>query len=422
VARLQSSAKLARVLTSIGRGRRTGTLEVTSDEVTTLLFFAKGRLVFAEQGTLGETLGRRLLREGTISQEQYAAVIQKMTSALIESEQMRFGEVVVSFGFLSAEAVHDALQAQVRRKLLLCFQWSRVALGWDPSPEPLRSVAHFPSDVLQIVVEGIRTYWTREQLLPTLGPHRSRYPILIRKAAETSRHLALPPAESGFLRAIDGRKSIDELRARKGLDALGRERLIAGLILTGAVRMSDQPLDPSRPPPASGSQAQPRAAVQRLAAQLAGARKRVERASLAPPRDEQRAALEAEQAHQRGLVQMGYDAWPLAAREFRRAAELQPETAEYELYAAWAEFRATPPEAEEEGRMVREALDELTRRVRRRDRDHGFAWHVRGQLAMLEGDERAALKFFSHAYRLDRTDGEAERFVRLLKARAKKKK
>jgi tetratricopeptide (TPR) repeat protein len=422
VARPQSSAKLARVLTSIARGRRTGTLEVTSDEVTTLLFFAKGRLVFAEQGTLGETLGRRLLRDGKLTQDQYAAVIQKMTSALIESEQMRFGEVVVSLGYLDAEVVHQALQDQVRRKLLLCFQWSRVRLGWDPSPEPLRAVAHFPSEVLPIVVQGILAYWTRVQLLPTLGPHRSRYPILARTAAETSRQLALPSAESGFLRAIDGRRSIDELREREGLDPLGRERLLVALILTGAVRVSGQPLDPSSPPPPSGSHGQPRAAVQRLAAQLAGARRRVDRASLAPPMDERRSALEAEQAHQRGLMQMGYDAWPLAAREFRRAAELQPETAEYELYALWAEFRASPPESDAETRAVRKALDELTRRVRRRDRDHAFAWHVRGQLAMLEGDERAALKFFSQAYRLNRSDGEAERFIRLLKGRAKKQK
>lgn len=421
MARLQSSAKLARVLTSIVRGRRRGTLEVTSSEVTTLLFFAKGALVFAEQGTLGETLGRRLLREGKLTQEQYAAVIQQMTAGLIESEQMRFGEVVVALGYLSPDVIHEALAAQVRRKLLLCFQWPRVRLGWDPAPEALRSVAHFPSDALSIVAEGIRTYWAHEQLLPTLGPHGGRYPVLVKTAAETSSQLALPSAESAFLRAVDGRRTIDQLRQEGALEALDRERLLAALILTGAVRLADEPLDPSLPPPASGSQGQPRAAVQRLAAHLAAARRRVRRPSLAPPMDARRSALRAEQAHQRGLIQMGYDAWALAAREFRRAAELQPEVVEYELYAAWAEFRAKPPSEEEAVLEAREALAELAKRVRRKDREHAFAWHVRGQLAAIEGDDHAALKYFSVAYRLDRSDAEAERFVRLLKARTKKK-
>ncbi len=421
MARLESGAKLARVLTSIVRGDRTGTLEVTSTDVTTILFFSQGKLVFAEQGTLGETLGRRLVREGKLTQEQYSAVIQQMTSRLIESEQMRFGEVVVALGYLEPEMVHDALHAQVRRKLLCCFQWARVGIGWDPSPEPVREVAHWPTPVLPVIVEGIREFWTLPQTLPTLGPNGERFPVLAKTQREVSQQLELTPGESGYLRKLDGRTTINQLRDGRGLDRLGRARLLSALILTGGVRLSDRALDPSKPPPPSGSKEQPRAAVQRLAAQLAASRKRLERKSLVPPMDGQRAALEAEQAHQRGRTQMGYDAWPVAARELRRAAELQPDVIEYELYARWAEFRAVPPPDPRAAEAARQELMELTQRVRKKDRDNAFAWHVRGQLAALEGDDEAALKLFSRAYSLDRSDSEAERFLRLLKRRLSKK-
>lgn len=420
MARLSSGAKLARVLTSIVSGSRTGTLEVTSADVTTILFFSQGSLVFAEQGTLGETLGRRLLREGKLTQEQYAAVIQQMTAALIESEQMRFGEVVVALGYLEPEEVSEALRAQVRRKLLCCFQWARIGVGWDPSPEPVRSVAHWPTPVLPVIVEGIREFWTLPQTLPTLGPNGERYLVLAKNAHDVSRQLELTPGESGFLRKIDGRTTVNQLRDGRGLDRLGRARLLCGLILTGGVRLANRALDPSKPPPPASSPEPSRVAVQRLAAQLAASRKRLERKSLVPPEDEHRAALEAEQAHQRGRTQMGYDAWPVAARELRRAADLQPEVIEYELYARWAEFRANPPSAGD-ARRARKKLMELTQRVRKKDRDNAFAWHVRGQLAALEGDDEGALKFFSRAYALDRGDSEAERFLRLLKRRLAKK-
>jgi len=411
------------MLNGIVQGERTGTLEVTSTDVTSLLFFSKGTLVFAEQGTLGETLGRRLLREGQLTQEQYAAVIQQMTTGLIESEQMRFGEVVVALGYLEPEEVHEALGAQVRRKLFCCFQWARVGLGWDPSPEPIRSVAHWPTPVLPVVLEGMRQYWTLPQTLPTLGPNGERYPVLTESREDLMREFVLTPDEARFLRHVDGRTTVNELREARGLGRLQRSRLLAGLILTGAVRLGNRALDPTDPPPPSGSKGQPGpgVAVQRLAAQLAASRKRVKRKSLAPPMDDKRAALEAEQAHQRGRTQMGYDAWPIAARELRRAADLQPEVVEYELYAAWAEFRANAPETRGAATQARVALAQLTERVRRKDRGNPFAWHVRGQLAALDGNDPAALKFFSRALALDRSDAEAERFVRLLKRRLAKK-
>lgn len=409
------------MLTSVARGERSGTLEVTSDEVTTLLFFSKGQLVFAEQSTLGETLGRRLLRDGKLTQDQYAAVIQRMTSELIESEQMRFGEVVVALGFLEPEEVHEALRAQARRRLFSCFQWSRVALGWDASPEPLRSIAHFPTPVLPVIAAGIREHWSVQQTLPTLGPNGERYPALTKSAAEVSRELGLAPEDSAFLRLIDGRKTVATLRDARALDRLGRAHLLTTLILTASVRLADRALDPSKPPPPASSRMAPRAAVQRLAAQLAAHRTRVKPRSVAPPPvDERRSGLQAEQAHQRGRMHMGYDAWPLAARELRRAAELDPTMLEYELFAAWAEFRADPPADERAAAAAREALEELAQRVRRKDRDHAFAWHVRGQLAAIEGDDEAALKYFSRALANDPSDAEAERFVRLLKLRLKK--
>jgi len=76
----------------------TGQLEVASEGVHTLLYFVEGQLVYAEGGTLSDTLGRVLTREGTLTRDQYVEVLKQMTDALVEHEEMRFGEVAIGLG------------------------------------------------------------------------------------------------------------------------------------------------------------------------------------------------------------------------------------------------------------------------------------------------------------------------------------
>ena len=65
----------------------TGQLEVISAGVHTLLYFVDGQLVYAEGGSQTDTLGRLLVRSGSLSREQYSAVLQGMTDAFVEHEE-----------------------------------------------------------------------------------------------------------------------------------------------------------------------------------------------------------------------------------------------------------------------------------------------------------------------------------------------
>jgi hypothetical protein len=61
-----------------------------SDGTKTLVYLLDGVPIFAEEGSLGETLGRLLIRQRVITQEQYVQIIGKMTEALVLNEQLRF--------------------------------------------------------------------------------------------------------------------------------------------------------------------------------------------------------------------------------------------------------------------------------------------------------------------------------------------
>jgi tetratricopeptide (TPR) repeat protein len=127
----------------------------------------------------------------------------------------------------------------------------------------------------------------------------------------------------------------------------------------------------------------------------------------------QAARMGAEQAFQKGLALLREGKTASAAGELGRAAELQPESLEYLLYATWAKarrYREIPSESD------RETLLEIAQRSKRRDPLFAFGSYVIGQVAMWAGDDATAKKWFYEALRLDPAS-EAGAQVRILARR-----
>jgi tetratricopeptide (TPR) repeat protein len=129
--------------------------------------------------------------------------------------------------------------------------------------------------------------------------------------------------------------------------------------------------------------------------------------------DTHTARIAAEQSFQKGLALLRETKAAAAAIELRRAAELQPESLEYLLYATWARarsYREMPTESD------RQALLEIAQQAKRRDPMFAFASYVIGQVAMWAGDDATAKKWFYEALRLDPAS-EAGQQVRILARR-----
>jgi hypothetical protein len=125
------------------------------------------------------------------------------------------------------------------------------------------------------------------------------------------------------------------------------------------------------------------------------------------------ARLAAEQAFQKGMALLRETKNASAAIELRRAADLQPESLEYLLYATWAKarsYREVPTEFDQQ------TLLEIAHRAKRRDPLFAFGSFVIGQLAMWAGDDAGAKRWFYEALRLD-ASSEASKMVRILARR-----
>jgi len=445
----QPAESLPELLVALHERGDSGLLEIRADDLCTRLFLREGRPVFAEGGALRETLGRMLLRRGTLSEADYVRVIDRMTERLIENEATRMGEVLVELGLFTPTEVYLALKAQVLEKIIGCFRWERFEHDFQPLEELSEDVRAFDGPPFEaLLLSGIRSYFGPDRLAFLLETRDGERAHLIAEAEEVSTRFQLVPGEQRLLRFLDGQRTLDGARAASTLDSLHTDQLLAALrvgrvlafrpaaarrrrpLSTACPEGPDvpRPAPPGPPRPAPPrSAASPRSAAADgreagmgvlaravSAASLARLRDRIERRRRRPGAAAAAKAprLEAERLFQQGTRLLAQAALPGALRAFAEACERNPEEPEYRMYEAWTAYLAARDDATRGPARVRARAS--AERMLQRDRDCARAHAILGQLRLAEGDLDEAERHFRAALRSAPEDREALRGMRML--------
>lgn len=404
--------------------------------------------MFAEHGTLGESLGRVLLQRGTITEAQFADAITRVTDTAIANEEIRWGEVLVEMGLLAPEAVNSALQEQTRTKLLQCFAWDHFDHRVEPEDDFLGEIGIYACPVPPLLVEGIERFYEPSRVRRLLGARWNVRPQLKQHAVDVGSQLGLRGRQVGRLRQIDGRRTVAELAATDATTAAlvlaltlmdevhwleGSGRRVEGAVPPRDVKTQKAPSKPSRSAalasgtgPESSEISKPRLrAAEALVRQLQRGqpsrprlatrspslpqRRRVaQEPTVQPPSAE---ALErAASAFQRGQRYWRQSARDRALAELRRSVELAPTVAEYAMFCAFAEWSVV-----QKGSVEKVAA--LAKKALREKRDLASAHNVLGHVHKHQGDLAAAQRSFDMAIRCDPDDYDAARELRLLARR-----
>jgi hypothetical protein len=458
--------ELVAALLALQREHKSGVMEITSEGVKTSIYIASGKPVFAEEGTLGETLGRILVRQRVLTEEQYAAVIERMADPG-DGSALRFGEVVVRMGFLTTEQVEAALAAQVKYKIVRCLQLEQSKWRFEANAARLRGVAHYPTTVEPLVLAAARLF-EPERSDALLRPTEPSFPTLRDPATEIGQRFRLRTPELRFVISIDGKSTIASLLASMRPDSVDKRAILTALVLAEEILLRGEPRSspglfwpglnegpestpdslppvlspqlateptpdpglvrpalrsipprPTAPPPPRAKSVRPptpadRARVQRALVRLDKKRAvqvKVASPSTRPPANRHEARLVAEQCFQSGKAYLRANKLAQALAPLRRAAELLPDAIEYELYRDFVEFRCVsePLKIAELAKKLRR----VAQRAKKQDPASAFASYVLGHLAMLQGDYAEADRFFRHATKLDPEAIDDVRHVRI---------
>lgn len=431
-----------KMLLELQHTRKTGALDITGPSARVRLFVEDGNVVFADEGTVGETLGRILVRERVLTPEQYATAIERMSDLRTAGEHAKLGEVFVDLGLLTPDQVFAALSAQVQQKVMRALAWSSATFRFVESHGPLEVPDRFITAIEPLVIAALRLA-DRERIDALLSQARPRYAALrgdggtgggSAKLESIARVNAfrLPAPEDAFARSLDGSHTVAELLA--GVDdasawPVDRGLVLAALLLTDALDLTRFAMPngahrgPSavRPMGAARALAQtPLAKAKRSAKEQEIANQRAEaealaavaafkaplaRAAVVEPAPEsaarmpdgaKMAPLLAERAFQAGKRLVRAHRLAEAVVELKRAASLY-NAVEYDLWAAWAEARA---DARGEDAHL-DALRTVAELAIEQDTERGFATFVLGHLAKRRGDNARAAELLARARAID---------------------
>ncbi len=433
---------LISALLAVQRERRSGVYVVKADDTRTYLYFDRGKLVFAEQGTLGDTLGRVLVRTGKLTSEQYVAALRSMTQRIIDNEQMRFGEVVVELGFLTSDQVLEALAAQVREKVIHCLMLDRPDWSFEERSDPVARVGRFPMPVEPMVLAAMRRL-DPDRIDGILQPARDGCLRLTMDASVISERFGLSGPEQRFLELLDGSRSTRKLLEAGPADS-APAAVLAALIASAYVELPEAkssslaavatvsaehavPLgvrDPHAEPPAPPLQHHSAAppSAHRVSADVAPKHVAGKPQSVAVPTplraipvglSPHAAPLYAEDAFQSGRAHMRRDTPDRALSYLRRAVELSPEAIEFRLWLRWAEWITEDRDADEQVK-ARGELWRLATQVVKQQPEVGFGYYVLGHFARAKGDGDRATKLFRRALQLDPDLTDAARQLRIV--------
>jgi hypothetical protein len=451
------SADLVVSMLALRREGRTGVATIENDGVRTFVYLRDGVVVFAEEGTQGETLGRLLVRQQLLSQERYVEIIGKMTDAFFLNEQLRFGEVAVELGYLTEAQVEKALRDQIRWKVVRAFQRRGSTWMFEDSISRVEDAGHFPMPLESLVLEVVR--WVDDDEKMDLGLGRmmdKALTVLPESAATVGESFGLDAAERAFAARVDGTRTTRELLAEKNADDVDMHAVLTAMIVARVAVVPKAAPVPGKPaaampliptpiafpiviptpkefpvaklppvaPAAPVAAPKPAAAPARQMARLPVTRTseilealNAQRTKVEPqrtPNTLHEAKLLAERSFQAGLEHMRSGRYSAALEELHKAVLMMPASFEYRLYQKWCALRTRgePPHGIDLAELRRLSTSALAN-----DPNFAFAYCVAGEIALGEGLDKQALKMLTRATKLDPGLLEAQRLLRVLERR-----
>jgi hypothetical protein len=402
----RSDYRLVRTLLALQHAAATGTLRVEAEGVVTIARIVDGHPAFVEGGLPADSLGRLLVRRGTISESTLAMVEEER---MLLQGRLRFGEVAQRLGVLSAEALRHALREQVRGKLARCLHWERtqhVFVAGEVKVEPLPDG---PLAMEPLLLHGVARHFSLERIRALLKPALNERAELWGRRADIEARLELDAEQTKLLSDALLAPSLDLLLRGQGQEQMRLGQLLCALALFDQLCMPE-PEAPEKSGPFVIDELPRRRSVPPSNRPQEGGGDEARTDPLAASDLPGKEKLLADSAFLQGKELLRAGEYGAAADAFREASNLRPNALEYALFAAWSAYLST-------GRAGkwREMLLELCERTLAQDRHLAFAHHVRGQLALESKDIGTAQESLYRAVELDPEDEEAQRLLDRLK-------
>ena len=335
-------------------------LDITKEPIKKRFFFKDGLPVGASSNILNEVLGRLLMQEGVITQQQYQSSLETVLR-----EKKKHGEVLIAMGLLTPETLDEFLALQLKRRLFRLFDWDEGSYKYIKTDPPVNAPArHFHP--ASLILEGISLgFYPVEKIRSGLDNWLGKKAVLSFEASPYSlADFRLNLQEKRFAESIDGTKTLLEALDSSDLLRHRAESIALSLIMTGVMR-NERGIG---------------AALEVVLEE--------EKETNAPevPVDSK---LNAELLFMRAKSAISKREYPSAIATLREITNINPAEGEYWAWLGWAVYNEDPSKINEAESIIKDSID--------LNNDLDAAWHFLGIISLAKGDAEWARKAFRTA-------------------------
>ncbi|HET7433277.1 MAG TPA: DUF4388 domain-containing protein [Thermoanaerobaculia bacterium] len=225
---------LPEILVKIHRHRVPGAIECRRDDTGELkqIYLDGGLILFATSNRVEDSLGDKLLREGTITRAQYDESVR-----LLRETGKRQGVILAEMRAVEPRDLFVALREQIQEIVWSVFAWQSGTVAFAPGRDKQREFVKLEIPTLQAVLQGVRRMPDARALVARLG---SKTTVFAR--TNDVADVTLDADEQRLLNAVNGRRSLFELVSTEPLPAADNARILYAFSALGIIEVA-----PSRP-------------------------------------------------------------------------------------------------------------------------------------------------------------------------------
>jgi len=224
------------LLAKLYQDKRNGILSINSN-VILRVYLIKGVPIFAEGGEVETALGRMLLQDGKIKENEYEKALEAANE-----KKLRLGEILVSMNLLSPHELNSFLELQVREKIIGGFNCVRGTYSFKPESSFADKMVAYQIDLPQLLYDGIKRrieVKSIEEIFFKGDENPSVEPTPNLNSQIDS--LSFGPRELRFIQLLKDRKSMHEILKMSRLPKDETIKLLYFLYLLGLAKVSGVP-------------------------------------------------------------------------------------------------------------------------------------------------------------------------------------
>jgi hypothetical protein len=222
----------APLLLAHAQQRHTLVLEVRRRQVWKRILLEDGVPVDCRSNLAHETLGRYMVLEGKLSEEEFTASLSKSAARGVP-----MGEVLLENGLVSAMELFRILQQNLAKKLLDLFTWNEGELRW--LEEAPHSASSLKVKVPQLILTGVTRFAPQEQVDMAVGPLVGTRLVLNPRPPFPLEEIRLSPRQAQLAEALRPGRRMGELAEATGLPVDEITRLLYALCILGVAVAAD---------------------------------------------------------------------------------------------------------------------------------------------------------------------------------------